>query len=402
MKDSLFNLKHLRALVAVAETGNVSQAAQQVFLSQSAISQGLANLSANLNVPLMVRSGKGVVLTEEGEVYAYRVQRAFQYLTIGIQQAQHLAKNKPTRTVQNVIQLLTHTQLRAFLSVAEHHYFTLAAKQLHSSQPAVHRSLRELENILQCPLFDKSINGLLLNKSGQCLWQQIQLALAEQRQAKLDIQALKNQYQGKITIGAMPLIRNAILPQSIDLFLQQYPEVTLQIIEAPYSDLLQQLRFGKIDFLAGALRNQIPEETTQQHLFHSSLCIACHINHPLIGQKNIRLAEILTYPWILPPQHTPTRERFEQMIQGMELPQNIIECSSQVLIHRLLQTNHRLTLVSQQQIQWELDSHLLATIPFDIHDNPRSIGLTFRQNWHPSEIHLQLISMLKKVCADLL
>lgn len=83
-----------------------------------------------------------------------------------------------------------------------------------------------------------------------------------------------NQEIGKITIGSMPLARTSILPDVINRFMLSHPDIGLDIVDAPYSDLLFHLRNGDLDLLIGALRFPSPaDDIIQEELISPPLAI---------------------------------------------------------------------------------------------------------------------------------
>ncbi len=80
------NLSLYRIFYATALAGNISKAADELFISQPAISQAVKKLEQSLDTTLFVRSSRGVQLTEDGELLFSHVKSAFQTLEAGEQQ----------------------------------------------------------------------------------------------------------------------------------------------------------------------------------------------------------------------------------------------------------------------------------------------------------------------------
>ncbi|MGL4408446.1 MAG: LysR family transcriptional regulator, partial [Zoogloea sp.] len=145
MHDALPNLRHLRAFCEAERQKSISRAADAVFLSQPAVTQAIAKLEKTFGVGLLERVGAGVSPTGAGSAYANRVRRALAVIESGIAEALRIGGARSLRQARDLLALLTTTQLRAFVAVGTTNNFTLAARLVGSSQPAVHRSTRELE-----------------------------------------------------------------------------------------------------------------------------------------------------------------------------------------------------------------------------------------------------------------
>lgn len=402
MEALLPNLRHLRALCEVARQGSISRAAEQVFLSQPAVTQAISKLEAALDSALFERVGSGISPTAAGRIYVERVQRALGLIEGGVGEAIRVAGGRGARSGKEVFPLLTMTQLRDFVAVGSTNSFTLAARLVGSSQSSVHRSSRELEALLKVALFEKTTRGIVLSRAGQGLWQQLKLAFAELRQGLADVKAYGGVNLGSIVIGCLPLARHFVMPETLCEFSRHYPSVHIQLIESPYPDLLHGLRHGEIDFLIGALRNPPPsDDVVQEALFSAALCIAARPGHPLAGKAGICAADLAAYPWVVPMQGTPTRDRFERLMAGQAAAGGVglIETSSQILIRGLLRGSDRLSLLSRPQVQFEIEIGQLVALDFAIGDTLRDIGLTFRHTWQPTAIQQAFLDQLRQTAA---
>ncbi|HYA59605.1 MAG TPA: LysR family transcriptional regulator, partial [Burkholderiaceae bacterium] len=204
MEQVLPNLRHLRVFREVAAQRSISQAAARVFLSQPAITQAIAKLERLLNTTLFERHSEGMRPTEAGLLYAQRVDRALNLIRCGVQDALRLGTEKASRNRGTADQLLTVTQLRALVAVSNAGNFTLPARAIGTSQPALYRAARELESLLGICLYEKNAQGIDLSRQGQVLVQPIKLAFAELTQGLAEVAALDGQETGRIVVGAMP------------------------------------------------------------------------------------------------------------------------------------------------------------------------------------------------------
>lgn len=84
------NLNYYRVFYTVANTGNISKAAELLFISQPAISKAISKLEEELQIKLFLRSSKGVTLTEEGEVLYQHIEKAFSSISQGEDELRHI------------------------------------------------------------------------------------------------------------------------------------------------------------------------------------------------------------------------------------------------------------------------------------------------------------------------
>ncbi len=192
------NLRHLRALSAIAAHRSMNAAAQAVNLSQPALTQGLAKLERQLGTPLFDRHPDGVSPTEAGVLMADRATIAVEYLTL----ATKPALRRGGRGFARPEQLMTASQLHAFLALADAGSFVGAAATTGLSQPALHRAVRDLEQICGVALAERRGRGVVLTNMGRRLARGVRLAARELAAGIAEVAGTQD--SGRIAIGAMP------------------------------------------------------------------------------------------------------------------------------------------------------------------------------------------------------
>ncbi|WP_206020975.1 LysR family transcriptional regulator [Antarcticimicrobium luteum] len=128
------NLRHLRALIAITEQGSISGAADQVSLSQPALTQGLAKLEDQFGCAFFERRPDGMVATRMGQLVIDRTRSALGHLSVGARGF--------TRVFSQPENVLTMTHIRAYLALADAGSFVGAAANTGLSQTSVHRGVR--------------------------------------------------------------------------------------------------------------------------------------------------------------------------------------------------------------------------------------------------------------------
>lgn len=401
MQPTLPNLRHLRVFLEVATQQSISKAAPRIFLSQPAITQAISKLESLLETKLFERHANGMFLTAEGKAWNTRVMRCIDYLEQGIKLA--LKSNGQNSNANNLLSQLTTTQLKALIAVTENQSFSVASRQLNLSQSSLHRASRDLEGLLGVSLFEKSRPSILPTRAARHLTRAAKLAFGEIKQGYYEILALQSKEVGKIIIGSMPLARTSILPEAINSFSVRYPDIGLDVVDAPYNDLLLHLRNGDLDFLVGALRFPAPaDDILQEELLAPSLAIVARKNHPLHQAANITLEELAKFAWVVPRSGTPTRTFFDTLFTNAKLtpPTRLVETSSQILITSLLNGSDRLTLISRHQMERELRSQLLSVLPYNLSHTRRPIGITLRKDWQPTPVQQDFLNYLRTAAAQ--
>lgn len=405
MEITIPNIRHLIAFCEVAQQRRISLASERVHLSQPAITQAIAKLEEGQGASLFDRRPEGMFLTEVGEIYFRRISRVVEHLRQGAQQALKRAPRVPgVKGRRDFHKMVTPVQLQSLVAVSRADSYSQAARDIGSTQPAVYRAARELENLAGVPFFEPVRRGVMLTPSADAFVHHVRLAAAELRQSQYEISAFQGQDSTRISIGSLPLSRTAILPTAIDqLLATSGTGLQIRCVDGLYRSLFHDLRFGEIDFLIGALRFPAPSgDVVQETLFHDRLSIVGRKGHPLEGQGNLSLHDTLAYPWIAPPKDTPAGSYlFENLrIQEMtETPVRIVS-SSLVLVRGLMLRGDYVTIMSDNQFELERKQGLLARLPIPLRDNNRPIGLTYRAGWQPTPTQSRFMNLIRAYCRD--
>lgn len=381
------NLRHLRAIQAIAARGSMSAAADAVSLSQPALTQGIAKLERQLGVALFERRADGMIPTRAGTIFAERAAAAIA----------HLAAASPRRGGRGFARpemLMTATQLAAFLALADAGSFVGASYATGLSQPALHRAVRDLEQLRAQPLVDRRGRGVALTDAGRRLARGVRLAAAELAAAIAEI-APDGGDGGRIAIGAMPLCRALLLPAALARFVASGASATIDVVEGSWRELVEPLRDGAVDFMIGALRPEDVPDLVQTPLFDDRLAVIGRTGHPLAGGAP-DLAALAGYPWIVGQSGTPLRAHWENIFEGRPLPHAPIECGSVMTIRGVLRDSDFLTLLSPDQVALEIEAGMLVRIGGALAGTVRTIGVTTRAGWRPTLAQDRFLALLRE------
>jgi len=189
------------------------------------------------------------------------------------------------------------SQIRDVVMVAERGSVRSAARQLGIAQPAISRSIRELEHELGVTLFERSARGVTLTPMGELFVKRAHAAQSELRQARDEIEQSKGQTTGLVSAGLSTVSHLALLPGALERFRVRYPSVMLRISEGLLPTLEGALRDGVLDFYVGPLAEMPPaQEFIVEKLFDNTRRVFCRRGHRLAGATS--LAELAEAEWI--------------------------------------------------------------------------------------------------------
>jgi DNA-binding transcriptional LysR family regulator len=252
---------------------------------------------------------------------------------------------------------------------------------------------------VETPLFERTSFGVRPTREAGQLARRVRLAFAELEQAWAEVSSLRGGDRGRTVIGAMPLARSVLVPQTVLEFACVHPEHSVEILDGPYESMLESMRVGAVDVLIGALRDPPPgDDVVQEHLFDDPLAIVVRADHPLARRRRVQVHELARYPWITPRHGAPLRRRVEELFRGSGVapPAGTIDCNSLVAARALLLGSDRVMLLSAHQIHHELAAGELVALPHPNGRTVRAIGLTWRRDWRPTATQAALLEALRE------
>ncbi|MBX9458734.1 MAG: LysR family transcriptional regulator [Rhizobium sp.] len=386
---TLPNLRHIRLLVAFADKGSLTSAAEALHITQPAASQALHALEAALGASLIGRSD--MTLTAEGEAALVRFRRISEFV-----------RHAPAapRLASRLDTLLSWSHLRAVAAFLAHGSFSAAARGLGQSEPAVQRAAREAETIMGVALFEGNGRTIRLTTAGQNAARAFNLAIGEFESARADLLERLNRFESKVSIGTLPLTRTFLVPDAVARLAETYPLAQFEILEGSYDNLLFELERGRIDILVGALRPSFdPRVLEQERLFDYELKVVSRADHPLTRSSSVTMADLARHGWVIARQGTPSRQTFDAMAatfpKDLPVRQSVETGSLNIIRGVLLKTDH-LTLLSSHQIRYDLEAGFLAVVDCPVPQSRRLVGLTVRKHWLPTRLQAEFLAALRE------
>ena len=173
-------------------------------------------------------------------------------------------------------------QLRDVAAIAKQGSLRGAARALGLAQPALTRSVRELEHELGAPLFERARRGMTLTTVGEAFVRRANAILTDVQRAQEEVEQISGGIGGSLVAGLSIAAHIALLPRSLQRFRKRYPDVRLRILEGFFPTLESGLKDGSIDFYMGPRpATPIPEGLLMEKLFDNTRLIICRSGHPL-------------------------------------------------------------------------------------------------------------------------
>ncbi|HIF5759819.1 TPA: LysR substrate-binding domain-containing protein [Raoultella ornithinolytica] len=288
--------------------------------------------------------------------------------------------------------------LHTFVAVAQQGTLGRAAETLNLSQPALSKTLNELEQLTGTRLFERGRLGAQLTLVGeQFLTHAVKVldALNTAGQALNRKEGLNNDV---VRIGALPTAALGILPTVIGQFHKQQKDITLQVATMNNTMLLAGLKSGEIDIGIGRMSDpELMSGLNYELLFLESLKLVVRPGHPLL-QETVTLSRVMEWPVVVSPKGTIPRQNAETLLQsqGCKIPAGCIETLSASLSRQLTVDYDYIWFVPSGAVKDDLSRGLLTALPVPTQGAGEPIGILTRVDATFSSGAQTLLSAIRK------
>jgi len=199
--------------------------------------------------------------------------------------------------------------LHVLLTVVQLGSMAKAAHRLAITQPAVSKSIADLEHTLGVRLLDRSSQGVEPTLYGSVLVRRGLAVFDELRQGVDEIQFLANPAVGQVRIGCNESLSAALLPAIIERLSNEHPGITLHVAQMsrPITAEIRQLRERTVDLIIGRGVFPVPEDDLNwEILFDEPLVVVAGAHSRWTRRRKVELAELMEEKWIMfPPEEAP-------------------------------------------------------------------------------------------------
>jgi DNA-binding transcriptional LysR family regulator len=292
-------------------------------------------------------------------------------------------------------------QLLLLVALAEEGNIHRAAQVLSMTQPAASKLLKDLEEVLGVPLFERLPRGMSPTWYGETMIRHARMALASLNQAHDELTALKAGHFGQVGVGAITSPGLSLLPPAVALVKQEHPSlrISLDIDTSPV--LLERLEQGKLDIVVGRLFAEHDKSNLRyEPLTGEMVSAVTRPGHPMMGVSQLSLRDLHGAGWIVPPAGSVLRHRFDLMFQqeGLSPPINTIETSALLFMTRMLQQSDMVGVLATEVSNYYASHGLMAKLPIELPCHMDAFGLITRTDRLLSPGAKVLMKALKQTC----
>ncbi len=294
--------------------------------------------------------------------------------------------------------------LQCFLSIAQHRSVGAAADALAITQPALSKTLRELEEALDTKLFARDRKGMLLTRTGEIFLEYAAASVAAMHTGVNRIRSVGGRSDRKITLGVLPTVAARLMPEVAQRFKRQFSNTTVRVVTGENAQLLDLLRLAEVELVVGRLAR--PESMiglTFEELYVEPLTIVVRPTHPLVGRKRSKIAEIGDYPCILPPPGTIIRDEIDRFLigRGVPRPLDVVEATSIAFLRGYATMVDAVWFVPFGMVAPDLREKRFVELKFDTTAMRGPVGISLRAGLEPSAPVSAMIATIRSAALSL-
>lgn len=294
--------------------------------------------------------------------------------------------------------------LHTFVEVARQKSVMKASQILHVSQPAVTKTMRELEEILGVPLLERDGRGIKTTRFGDVFLRHAGTALTALRQG---VDSVSQEIDGSgppIRIGALPTVSTRIMPRAMSLFLSEKTGNRIKIVTGENAVLLEQLRVGDLDLVVGRLA--APEKMTGfffEHLYSEKVLFLVRAGHPLAHEKTSVFDHIAQFPVLMPTRKSIIRPFVDRLLiaNGISALPFQIETVSDAFGRVFVRESDAVWIISEGVAAADIAEGKLVPLNIDTDETKGPVGLTMRTDMVQSAALQILFQTIREAAEDI-
>lgn len=268
---------------------------------------------------------------------------------------------------------------KVFYYVAKNKSISRAAEDLLISQPAVSKSIKNLEEHLNVSLFKRVNNGVELTEYGEKIYEKVDVALELINSAEVNIMQMLDMQEGTIALAASNIIIHEYLMDYIVKFNNKYPKIKLKII-SDGKEIEERFRLGLIDIVFTNMPSEIPENVCFKRLVTVNNCFVANEKFSMYKNKKLSINDLEKLPLLLLKKGTINRSRIDEFAYHNNLKiKPVMEFDSNTLVKKFALNGFGIGMLDEESIKEELKENKLFKLDIDVQLDEKYLGLYYNK-----------------------
>jgi len=294
--------------------------------------------------------------------------------------------------------------LHVLITVVEAGSMGKAAQRLNSTQPAISRSIAELEHALGVRLLDRHRRGIEPTEHGRALLDCGMAVFDELRQGMQNIEFLSDPSTGEVRIGSTAFLAASFVSAVVDRLSRRYPRIVFHLVTAPAGTLQRELSERNVDVLIVRRSGSMADERLDfEFLFDDSFVVAVGAQSQWARRRRIELADLMNEPWVLPPPESSLAsvalEAFRN--SGLDFPRATVFAVSPEIRIGLLALGRFLTIFPKSVLNFPTKRPGINVLPVKLPVSRAPVGTVTLKNRSLSPVARIFIKEAREVAKPL-
>ncbi len=273
---------------------------------------------------------------------------------------------------------ITLKQLRYFEALARHGHFGRAAEDCAISQPALSMQIKELEEVLGAPLFERTARQVSLTGFGEEAVERARAILRSADELGDLARASKETLEGRLRIGVIPTVAPYLLPQVVSRLTARYPGLDIHVRETVTPKLVQELNDGRLDTAILALPVSEPG-LAETPLFEENFVLVRpgnEANLPVPSADSLKEMRLL----LLEEGHCFRDQALSFCDIQAGRPREVLDASSLSTLVQMVNAGMGVTFIPEMAVPVETRSADVAVSRFEPPEPARTLGMVWRKS----------------------
>lgn len=289
---------------------------------------------------------------------------------------------------------LTSRQLQTILALAEYGSFIAAASLLKTSQPAVTRTVKHVEEVLGIKLFERSTRSVQITAAGKEFAAVAARMLNDLKITLRSMRELSDQRRGQIIISSIMSVANGKLPGLVSAYRLDHPGIELHVRDGVHGTVIEDVRSGAADFGITYL-DDLPDPFLSVRVGREDFIIVLPKNHELARSKTLSLLDLKGVPLVSLPRDSRTRRVIDGAASSVGLTLNhVVTVSQFATMLGFVRAGIGLAIAPKSGVASFLGKELNA-IPIRGRPLARDLGIITLKEREPSPAATGLMSLIK-------
>ena len=224
---------------------------------------------------------------------------------------------------------ISFRQVQAFICVARCATFAEAAEKMFISQPALSSAIKKMETQLGGLLFSRTTRKVELSPEGALFLPVALRLMNDWEEAFSDLHTLFSMGRGKLSIAAMPSFAAGQLPQILQMYQAEFPNIKMSVADIVMELVYKEVREGRVE-IGFTFEHEHQEDTVFYPLFTDRFMVILPSEHPLTARQSIQWRDIVSYPFIAMNKSSAMRGWIENHVQQLGYKLNVVAEAGQL------------------------------------------------------------------------